>query len=145
MKKGDKPVNKWILVSFLALQAHFAASYLVPLDAASQREFGGLLRWLWPWADGDGGFLGRLTVGGEMPLLGLLLANGAAALFGLSALAACGLWVPSGWLRPMATAGAVLLLVLTALFFGPTRALPAVAALLTMYLALRRPGAIAVG
>ena len=136
---------KWLFAALLVLQAHFAASYLVPLDAPSQREFGGLLRWVWPWADGDGGFLGRLTVGGELPLPGLLLANGAAALFGLSALAAFGLWVPSGWLRPMAMVGAALLLVLTALFFGPTKALPAAAALLTIYLALRQPSAIVVG
>ena len=66
-------------------------------------------------------------------------------LFGLSALAAFGVWVPAGWLRPMATAGAALLLVLTALFFGPTKALPAAAALLTIYLALRQPSAIVVG
>ena len=41
-------MSKWILIAFLVLQAHFAASYLVPLDEPSQREFGGLLRWLWP-------------------------------------------------------------------------------------------------
>jgi hypothetical protein len=138
-------VSKWVLVVLLGLQAHFAASYLVPLDARSQREFGGLLRWVWPWADGDGGPLGRLTVAGELPLPGLLLANAAATLFGLAALAALGLWVPSGWLRPLAAFGAVLLLCLTVLFLGPTKLLPVVFALGTLYLILARPALFATG
>ena len=46
-------LSKWFLVVLLGLQAHFAVSYLVPLDEQSQREFGGLLRWFWPWAYGD--------------------------------------------------------------------------------------------
>jgi len=54
-------MSKWMLVLLLGLEAHFAASYLVPLDAPSQREFGGLLRWFWPWAYGDGGPLGQVT------------------------------------------------------------------------------------
>jgi hypothetical protein len=41
-------MSRWILVALLLLQAHFAASYLVPLDEPSQREFWGLLRRLWP-------------------------------------------------------------------------------------------------
>ena len=40
--------SRRILVVLLGLQAHFAASCLVPLDEQSQREFGGLLRWAWP-------------------------------------------------------------------------------------------------
>ena len=51
---------KWPFAVLLALQAHFAASYLVPLDSGAQREFGGLLRWAWPWSIGDGGILGRI-------------------------------------------------------------------------------------
>ena len=33
-------MSNWVLVVLLGLQAHFAASYLVPLDERSQREFG---------------------------------------------------------------------------------------------------------
>ena len=33
---------KWLFAVLLVLQAHFAASYLVPLDSGAQREFGGL-------------------------------------------------------------------------------------------------------
>jgi hypothetical protein len=51
---------KWPFAVLLVLQAHFAASYLVPLDSGAQREFGGLLRWAWPWSIGDGGILGRI-------------------------------------------------------------------------------------
>jgi hypothetical protein len=41
-------MSKWVLVILLGLQAHFAASYLVPLDEQARAEFGGLLRWFWP-------------------------------------------------------------------------------------------------
>ena len=43
-------MQKWLLIALLVAQVHFAASYLVPLDAQSQGEFGGLLRWFWPWS-----------------------------------------------------------------------------------------------
>jgi hypothetical protein len=36
---------KWLLAALLVLQAHFAASYLVPLDREAQGALGGLLRW----------------------------------------------------------------------------------------------------
>ena len=39
---------KWLFAVLLVLQAHFAASYLVPLDREAQATFGGLLRWLGP-------------------------------------------------------------------------------------------------
>jgi hypothetical protein len=39
---------KWLFAALLVLQAHFAASYLVPLDREAQATFGGLLRWAWP-------------------------------------------------------------------------------------------------
>ena len=35
-------MSKWMLVVLLGLEAHFAASYLVPLDEVSRKEFGGL-------------------------------------------------------------------------------------------------------
>src|SRR5215213_9212591 len=55
---------KWLLAALLVLQAHFAASYIIPRDREAQRTFGGLLRWAWPWAIGDGGLLGRITTSG---------------------------------------------------------------------------------
>jgi hypothetical protein len=129
----------WALVAPLGLQAHFAASYLVPLDEPSQREFGGLLRWLRPWADGDGGPLGRVTVADGFPLPGFFLAMATATAFALAALAVLGIWVPSGWWRALAVAGAVLLLCLMALFFGPAKVIPMAFALATLYLALGKP------
>src|SRR5829696_7664213 len=51
---------KWLFAALLVLQADFAASYLVPLDRQAQGEFGGLLRWAWPWSDGGSGPLGKL-------------------------------------------------------------------------------------
>lgn len=48
-------MSKWILVMILGLQAHFAASYLVPLKQEDQGAIGGALRWFWPRADGDHG------------------------------------------------------------------------------------------
>jgi hypothetical protein len=136
-------MSKWVLVALLGLQAHFAASYLVPLDERSQGEFGGLLRWFWPWAYGDGGPLGQVTMGAGFPLPGFFLAMATAALFLLAALAAAGIWVPSGWWRPLAIAGAALLLCLMALFFGPTKLIPMAFALSTLYGALGKPTAFA--
>src|SRR5918912_1336549 len=117
-------MSRWALVVLLGLQAHFAASYLVPLDERSQREFGGLLRWVWPWADGDGGPLGRVTAGAGFPIAGFWLAAAAASLFGLAALGAAGFWVPSTWWRILAAVGAGLLVCLMALFLGPTKLIP---------------------
>ena len=136
-------MSKWMLVVLLGLEAHFAASYLVPLDAPSQREFGGLLRWFWPWADGDGGPLGRVTTAAGFPLPGFFLAMTAATTCVLAALALMGLWVPAGWWRALAAAGAVLLVCLMALFFGPTKLLPMVVALGTLYVTLISPATFA--
>lgn len=119
---------KWSFVALLALQAHFAASYLVPLDELAQRTFGGLLKWAWPWAIGDGGPLGRMTASG-FPLPGFFLAATSATALILAALAVARVWVPFGWWRPLAVTGAVLSLVLMALFFGLTKLLPMATAL----------------
>jgi len=135
-------MSRWVLVVLLGLQVHFAASYLVPLDAQSQREFGGLLRWAWPWADGDGGPLGQVTVSSGFPLLGLFLAATTATMFALGVLAVLGLWVPSGWWRGLAVAGAVLLIFLMALFFGPTKVIPFAVALITLYVTLGNPAMV---
>jgi len=104
----------------------------------SQREFGGLLRWFWPWAYGDGP-LGQITPAAGFPIAGLFPAMSAAIRFVLASLAAAGLWVPPGWWRALATVGAVLLLSLMALFFGPTKLIPMAFALGTLYIALAKP------
>src|SRR5215216_5080678 len=79
-------MSKWLFAALLVLQAHFAASYLVPLDREAQRTFGGLLRWAWPWSGGDSGPLGQVTVSSGFPLSGFFLAVTAAGLFFLAAL-----------------------------------------------------------
>jgi hypothetical protein len=114
---------RWAFVALLALQAHFAASYLVPLDDQAQRTFGGLLRWVWPWAIGDGGPLGRVTSSG-FPIAGFFLAVTAAGVLIAGALAVARLWVPFDWWRWLAISGALLSLLLMASFFGPTKLLP---------------------
>lgn len=138
-------MSKWILVLLLGLEAHFAASYLVPLDERSQREFGGLLRWFWPWANGDNGPLGQVTTTSGFPIAGFFLAVTTGGVLILAALAAAGIWVPSTWWRALATVGAVLLVCLMALFFGPTKVIPIAFALGTLYVALMRPAAFATG
>ena len=119
-------MHKWLFAALLVLAAHFAASYLVPLDKPSQATFGGLLRWAWPWADGDHGPLGTVTAGAGFPVAGFFLAVSAAGMLILAALAVIGLWVPFGWWRVLAAVGAVLSLGLMVLFFGPTKLLPMV-------------------
>jgi hypothetical protein len=139
------PVSNWILVGLLGLEAHFAASYLVPLKEEDQAVFGGLLRWFWPWAYGDGGPLGQITISAGFPIAGFYVAVTAGLMFLLGALAAAGLWVPPSWWRALATIGAVLLIVLMISFFGPTKLIPIAFALATLYLAVSRPAAFAVG
>ncbi|HEX5506405.1 MAG TPA: hypothetical protein VFW96_27560 [Thermomicrobiales bacterium] len=134
---------KWLFVALLVLLAHFAASYLVPLDKAAQGTFGGLLRWAWPWADGDGGPLGRVTTSAGFPLAGFFIAVTAAGLLLLAALSVAGLWVPAGWWRPLVVAGAGLSVVLMALFFGPTKFLPIGLALVALYIALANAALLA--
>ena len=136
-------MSKWVLVAILGLQAHFAASYLVPLDAPSQKEFGGLLRWFWPWAYGDGGPLGQITPATGFPIAGFFVAVTAAGLLILAALAVAGIWVPTSWWRPLATGGAALLFCLMALFFGPTKLIPLAVALGTLYIAVWNPALFA--
>jgi hypothetical protein len=128
-------MSRWIVVAALALQAHFAVSYLVPLDAAAQRTFGGLLRWAWPWSIGDGGPLGRMTAEG-FPLAGFFIAVTAGSALVIAALGLARVWVPFEWWRPLASAGAALSLLLMVLFFAPTKLLPILTALVILYLAL---------
>ena len=125
----------WLMAVLLALQAHFAASYLVPLDAPAQRTFGGLLRWAWPWAEGDHGLLGTLTPG-AMPLAAFFIAVTAGALEVVALLALFGwLGVPHSWWRPLALVGALGSFVVLAGFFGPTKLLPMATAGLVAWLA----------
>src|SRR5215211_9282476 len=127
---------KWLFAVLLLLGAHFAASYLVPLDREAQQTFGGLLRWAWPWSDGDSGPLGQVTVSSGFPLSGFFLAVTTAGLFFLAALAVVGIWVPFSWWRVLAAGGAILSLLLMAAFFGPTKLLPMALDLVVLWAAL---------
>ena len=127
---------KWLFAVLLLLQAHFAASYLVPLDQEAQRTFGGLLRWAWPWSIGDSGLLGRVTATGEYPISGVWLGGGAALLYILAALAVIGWWIPFSWSRVLATGGAILSLLLMVGFFGATKLLPMVLDLVVLWAAI---------
>ena len=138
-------LSRWMLVVLLGLEAHFAASYLVPLDERTGKEFGGLLRWFWPWSYGDGGLIGQITPATGFPIVGFWVAMMAAALLALAALAAVGLWVPVAWWPVLAVAGAAALLCLLGLFVGPTKVIPMLFALGTVYLALTRPAVFATG
>ncbi len=129
-------MQKWLFTALLLLQGHFAASYLVPLDREAQREFGGLLRWVWPWSGGDSGLLGQVTVSSGFPLSGFFLAMLAVVLFFLAVLAVLGFWVPFGWWRGLAGGGAVLSLLLMAGFFGATKALPMALDLVVLWAAV---------
>ena len=122
--------------ALLVLQAHFAASYLVPLDREAQGTFGGLLRWAWPWSVGDGGLLGRIPASGEYPVSGVWLGGGATLLFILAALAVPGWWVPFGWWRVLTIGGAILSLLLLVGFFGATKLLPTALDLLVLWAAI---------
>ena len=115
---------RWLFAGLLVLQAHFAVSYLVPLDKQSQGEFGGLLQVAWPWAYGNGGPLGQITMGTGFPIAGFYLAVIAGVLLIMAALAVGGLWVPFAWWRALAVGGAVVSLVLMTLFLGPTKLVP---------------------
>jgi hypothetical protein len=128
--------SKWLFAALLVLQAHFAASYLVPLDREAQGTFGGLLRWAWPWSGGDSGPLGQVTVSSGFPLSGFFLAVTAAGLFFLAVLAVVGIWVPFGWWRVLAMGGAILSLLLMTAFFGATKVLPMALDLLVLWAAI---------
>jgi len=127
---------KWLFAALLVLQAHFAASYLVPLDTEAQRTFGGLLRWAWPWSIGDGGLLGRISASGEYPISGVWLAGTAALMFILAALAVMGWWVPFVWWRVLAIGGAILSLLVMVGFFGATKLLPIALDLVVLWVAI---------
>ena len=68
----------------------------MPLDQEGQTAFGGWLRWAWPWAYGDCGPLGEVRNDAGFPVAGFFLAAVTLLLFDLAALAAAGVWVPTG-------------------------------------------------
>ena len=129
-------MSDWLFAGLLVLQAHFAASYLVPLDRDAQAEFGGLLKWIWPWSGGDSGLLGQVTVSSGVPLAGIFLAGFAAILFFLAALAVVEIWVPLGWWQVLAGGGAILSLLLMGGFFGATKLLPMALNLIVLWAAV---------
>jgi hypothetical protein len=137
-------VSRWVLVAGLGVLAHFGASYLVPLEVKDQGALGGLLRWVWPWGVGDHGVMGRMNPE-AMPLAGFWLAMGAAVLFAMAALAVLGIWVPTSWWRALAVGGALLLVLVMAGFFGPTKILPILAALAAMWAATAGSAAFELG
>lgn len=113
-------MSKWFWVFILPIQAHFAASYLVPLW---KRDQVGLLRWVWPWGVGDKGFLGEIALN-QMPLAGFFIAMSAAVLLILAILSVLGIWIPHNWWRQLAMAGSAVELILMVGFFGLTKLLP---------------------
>lgn len=127
---------KWLFAALLLLQTHFAASFLVPLDAGAQREFGGLLRWAWPWSEGDSGPLGQVTVSEGAPIIGLFLAMGAGLFLVLAAMSLFGFLVPQSWWQYLTIAGAGLSILLMALFPGLTKLLPVAVAGLMIWFAV---------
>ena len=129
-------LKQWLFTGLLVLHIHFVASYLVPLDRDAQREFGGLLRWVWPWSGGDRGLLGQVTVSSGVPLSGIFLAGLAALLFLIAALAVFEIWVPFNWWRVTAGGGAILSLLLMAGFFGATKVLPMILDLVVLWAAI---------
>ncbi len=117
-------VTNCLFSALLLLQTHFAASFLVPLDSEAQQEFGGLLRWVWPWSDGDSGLLGQIAVTADLPLLGIFIAITAATLFFGAVLSVVEIVVPFNWWRILAGSAAILSLVLMTGFFGATKVIP---------------------
>jgi hypothetical protein len=134
---------RWLAAAFLVIEAHFAASYIVPLDAQAKATFGGLLGWGWPWAYGDGGLLGQIQPG-SFPIVAFFVAVTAAGVFLLAALSVLGIWVPHSWWRVLAVTGAALSLFLMAGFFGPTKLLPMAADLAVLWAALTNWAPVAV-
>jgi hypothetical protein len=126
---------KWLFAAVLVLGAHFGASYLVPLDQRAQQTFAGLLKWFWPWADGDSGPLGVMTVSSGFPISGFLVAVTSAGLYALAAFAVLGIWLPFNWWRWCGIAGAVLSLFLMVMFFGMTKVVPIVLDLFVLWAA----------
>ena len=136
----------WLLAVALVIQAHFSASYLVPLDPKDPNLSSGplaLLPWLWPWSQSDAGFLGQ-TLPAASGTVGFFIAMGAAGLSILAALGVVSILVPHDWWRPLAVAAGAASLVLMAGFFGPTKLLPMLLDAGLLYVAITTATAVAV-
>jgi hypothetical protein len=133
-------MNKWAFAALLAVGAHFGASYLVPLDDAAQQTFGGLLKWFWPWADGDSGPLGVTTTYSGFPVSGFFIAVTSAGLFIVAAFAVLGIWLPFRIWRWPALAGAALSLFLMAMFFSAAKLIPIALDLFVLWAAWTNAG-----
>lgn len=130
---------RWVLGIVFLVGAHLSASYLTPLDEQAQRTFLGLLKWAWPWAYGEHGPLGELSPEPSgFPLGGFFIAATSAGLLFPAALSVLGWWVPFGWWRPLAVAGAGVQLILMASFAGPTKLMPIALDALILYATLSR-------
>jgi hypothetical protein len=136
-------MSKWLIFASLLIQAHFAASCLVPLREEDKHAMGGTLRWAWPWANGDSGPLGTMVADGASPTTVILLGITSSTLLLLAAMSVAGWWVPVAWWRTLAAAGAVLLVAMLTLFFGPTKLIPLLFALSTIYISLMRSSSLA--
>jgi hypothetical protein len=107
-------MSKWLWAAILVLQAHFAASYVAPIDPRL-----GWFNYVWPWAAGDRGLLGV-----HPNILGIALAGSAGLASLLAALSIVGLWLPHEWWRSLTIVGAGVELILMIGYFGPTKLLP---------------------
>jgi hypothetical protein len=113
-----------------------AAMGLILLDRGAQREFGGLLRWAWPWSIGDGGLLGRIPASGEYLISGVFLAGAAALMFILANAGSDGV-VGSVWLvEDSGYGGAILSLLLMMGFFGAAKRLSVALDLVILWAAI---------
>jgi hypothetical protein len=113
-----------------------AAMGLILLDRGAQREFGGLLRWAWPWSIGDGGLLGRIPASGEYLISGVFLAGAAALMFILANAGSDGV-VGSVWLvEGSGYGGAILSLLLMMGFFGAAKRLSVALDLVILWAAI---------
>ncbi len=109
---------------------------LILLDRGAQREFGGLLRWAWPWSIGDGGLLGRIPASGEYLISGVFLAGAAALMFILANAGSAGV-VGSVWLvEGSGYGGAILSLLLMMGFFGAAKRLSVALDLVILWAAI---------
>jgi hypothetical protein len=131
-------MSKWLFAAVLVIGSHFSASYLVPLDAKAQQTFAGLLRWFWPWADGDSGPLGVVTVASGFPISGFFIAVASSGFFFLAALAIIGRWIPFGAWRRLSVSGAVLSAFLMGMFFSPTKLIPIALDMFVLWAAWKR-------
>jgi hypothetical protein len=113
-----------------------AAMGLILLDRGAQREFGGLLRWAWPWSIGDGGLLDRIPASGEYLISGVFLAGAAALMFILANAGSDGV-VGSVWLvEGSGYGGAILSLLLMMGFFGAAKRLSVALDLVILWAAI---------